>query len=248
MSKTDLTILMLHARDVHDPMLHHEFECFVERSQQRPEQFVARNLTVERISDELLEEVDAVMIGGSGAYSVVKKGFDWYEPLIQLMQCLVEMKKPTFASCFGFQALVQAMGGQVEGLTERAELGTFEITLTPTGERDPLFGKMPKQFHAQLGHNDSATILPEGVEVLASSERCPYQAIRVVDAPIYATQFHPELTEEDNITRYMSYIENYLKPGETIEHARKHAQEIHRPSVDANHLLAFFLEVTFGDR
>lgn len=248
MSKTDLTILMLHARDEHDPMLHHEFECFVERSQRHPEDFIARNLTVDHIDDALLEDVDAVMIGGSGAYSVVKKGFDWYEPLIELMQRLVAMNKPTFASCFGFQALIQSMGGQVEGLTERAELGTFNISLTRAGEDDPLFRQMPKQFDAQLGHNDSATVLPDGLEVLASSERCPYQAVRVIGAPIYATQFHPELTEEDNITRYMSYIENYLKPGETIEHARKHAQEIHRPSIDANHLLAFFLEVTFGDR
>ena len=44
---------------------------------------------------------------------------------------------------------------------------------------------------------------------LAFSERTPYQALRIDGAPVFATQFHPELTREDNEMRYRTYWENY---------------------------------------
>lgn len=241
-----LQVLLLQARDAEDPIITHELDCFVERSGLAHDQFKTLNFVTQPVPAEIVRRADVVMIGGSGAYSVVKGGFDWLEPMLELMREIVAWEKPMFASCFGFQALVQAMGGEVLAEKARAEVGTFAARKTIAAEDDPLFGPLSDQFDVQLGHNDSAVRLPEGFVHLASTERCEYQAVRVGQLPIVATQFHPELTDMDNITRYMRYLESYRPAEMTLEQARQHAEDIHRPSPEANRLIKGFIEQVFG--
>ena len=59
-----------------------------------------------------LNDVDVVLLGGSGDYSVAAGG-DWLQPALETMRELYELGKPTFASCWGFQALAKALGGEV---------------------------------------------------------------------------------------------------------------------------------------
>jgi GMP synthase (glutamine-hydrolysing) len=222
-------------------MLAHELGCFADRCGLEPEAFEAVNMAAEAPAVELLDGPDAVMVGGAGEYSVAKGGFDWHEPMLELMRAVTRQKVPMFASCFGFQALVQALGGEVETAPDRAELGTFEVTLTPEGRKDPIFGSHPDSFNAQFGHNDSATRLPDELVWLAKSERCAYQAVRFQDAPIIATQFHPELCAEQNMERYIAYLQNYEPGALTYEQALEKAHQIHRPSPHASHLLREFV-------
>ena len=51
-----------------------------------------------------------------------------------------------------------------------------------------------------------------GLVHLASSERSSNQAIAVADKPIYATQFHPELSMTRNRNRFHNYMEAYSQP------------------------------------
>ncbi len=48
---------------------------------------------------------------------------------------------------------------------------------------------------------------------MARSELCPYQALRVEGARIWAAQFHPELDQAANLYRYRGYIERYDPSG-----------------------------------
>jgi GMP synthase (glutamine-hydrolysing) len=91
------------------------------------------------------------------------------------------------------------------------EVGAFELTISENGRADELFGYLPDTFMAQLGHKDRAARLPRGVFNLASSERAPYQALRIPGKPIWATQFHPELTVEDNLLRFSRYKHVYAE-------------------------------------
>ena len=117
-----------------------------------------------------------------------------------------------FASCFGFQALVVAGGGEVRTDVARAEIGTFYVTVTEAGQRDPLFGNLAPGFFAQFGHKDHAFTAPVGMVNLASTPRSPYQALAIPGKPIYATQFHPELSMERNRERFYRYLETYTRP------------------------------------
>ena len=60
-----------------------------------------------------------------------------------------------------------------------------------------------------MGHKDRADRLPPGTLNLAASDNATLQALRVPDKPIWATQFHPELTRQANTERYLRYWEAY---------------------------------------
>lgn len=227
-------------------MLEHELACFAARCDLERDCFEPINMVADELGAQVLDGADAVMVGGAGEYSVVKGGFSWHEPMLELMRIVAARRMPMFASCFGFQAIVQAFGGRVETAPERAELGTHRVTLTAEGRDDPIFGAHPDSFDAQFGHNDSVTRLPGEFVWLASSERCQYQAIRFEEAPIVATQFHPELCAEDNMTRYIAYLRNYEAGALDLEQARQKARQMHRESPHASHLLREFVAEVLG--
>jgi GMP synthase (glutamine-hydrolysing) len=244
MGQRQRNILLLQARDIGDPMLEHELSCFRARIEGEPAQIVAHNLVESSVDESRLDEYDVIMVGGSGAYSCVEGGFDWHGPTLDLMREIVSRSVPMFASCFGLHLLVQSQGGLVETVESAFEVGTFQITLEPEGRSDDLLKEFPADFPAQLGHKDSVVELPDHLVCLARSARCAVQALRIRDKPIWATQFHPELSDFDNIHRYMRYIESYLPPGKTLEQARESARASHWPSPDANRMMTVFLRQT----
>lgn len=239
-----MKILLLQARDGNDPMLRHELECFSERTGLDVDQFLTLNLATQSWDDDhVLDRISAVMVGGSGDYSLATGGFYWHDHYLDLMRRVIRKKVPTFASCFGFQAIVQAFGGRILKDPLSSEVGTFEIMLTEEGAQEPLFATAAPAFEAQLGHNDSAAPeLPDNLVNLAFSERTAVQAISVKGAPVVATQFHPELSMDANIVRYMRYLHAY-NPGLDDENAMRESERIHRPSPVANELLRRFLDL-----
>ncbi len=153
-----------------------------------------------------LNGVDVVLLGGSGDYSVVE-GETWFRPAAAAMHELYVLEKPTFASCWGFQAMARALDGRVVTDLSRAELGTCALHLTEAGATDPIFGPLPRQFRAQMGHQDIVVELPSDAVLLASSSRVTNQAFRLEGKPIYCTQFHPELDRQTLVERVYAYPE-----------------------------------------
>jgi GMP synthase (glutamine-hydrolysing) len=151
-----------------------------------------------------LGNFDVVLLGGSGDYSVASGG-SWLSPALAAMRELYDLGKPTFASCWGFQAMARALGGEVVTDVARAELGTVKVRVTPAGQQDPLFATLGDDFLAQMGHQDVVVRLPRGAILLASTERVENQAFRFPDKPIYCTQFHPELDRAALIQRVEAY-------------------------------------------
>ena len=235
-----LKILLIQARISGDPMAEHELEAFAAGCKVEREQINVFNVAVDPVEEFELGSNDAVLIGGSGDYSLVEGGFEWHSDFLKIVRHLVEVQIPTFGSCFGFQAIVQALHGELDGDRDRSEVGTFTIRRTEAAVDHPLFAPLPEEFDAQLGHNDSAVRLPEGVIHLASSERCEYQAIAVGES-VVATQFHPELTREGSLERFENYLHGYKQPGQDIEEAMAYARQMHRPSPDSCDLLCAFV-------
>ena len=207
------TYLLLQARDPGDPMADHEHACFVRALGTQPDAVVSYDLLSGVPTLEEVNAYDVLLVGGSGEYSVLGKQ-PWVREFIDfLADVVVAHKVPTFASCFGFQGLVLAGGGVVVKDEANAEVGTFRVHLTDAGLKDPLLQDCVPGFKAQLGHTDRADRLPSGMTHLAYTERSPYQAIRIDESQVVATQFHPELDREANTLRYMRYLENYRKKG-----------------------------------
>ncbi len=203
--------LLLQVRNHDDPMRPHEVSCFVRALNCRPGQIGTYDLLSGVPTREQLDKTDVVLLGGSGDYSVAEGG-PWLPAALEAMRELYEWSKPTFASCWGFQAMAKALGGEVVTDSSRAELGTHDIRLTAAGRSDAVFGPLGSTFRAQMGHHDIVVRLPDDAVLLASTQQVENQAFTFPDKPIYCTQFHPELNRADLLMRvkaYPQYVEKH---------------------------------------
>ena len=160
------------------------------------------------LDDRLLGEARMFFFGGSGAYSVLDP-HPWVRQMLDFLVRVVDHKVPAWASCFGFQGLSLALGGEVNRDDARQELGAFPIDLTTAAADDPLFGPLPTTFIAQLGHHDHVDRLPAGVTLLCTGRKIHNQAFKVNNAPFWATQFHPELNKATTFERWTYYRTHY---------------------------------------
>lgn len=187
-----------------------EVGCFARALQCAPEQIRPFDLLNGRPSRPRLNAVDMVLLGGSGDYSVAKGG-PWLDRALDAMRDLHALSKPTFASCWGFQAMARGLGGEVVTDLARAELGTLDLRLTDAGLSDPLFGPLGPTPLVHMGHQDIVDRLPPDAVLLASTDRVENQAFRFAGKPIYCTQFHPELTVQGMTERLAAYPEYVAK-------------------------------------
>jgi GMP synthase (glutamine-hydrolysing) len=238
-----LSILLLQARHEDDVAKIEERYSFAEMTKLAPEQIVPLDLLKQTPTLDQIREHDALMVGGSGAYYVTKGNLPGFQDVMHVLRQVVEVGHPTFASCFGFQLLVEAMGGKVVYDPPNMEVGTYRLSLTPEGQRDELFDFLPLNFRAQLGHKDRADRLPAGTLNLAASNNSALQALRVPGKPIWATQFHPELTKEENLKRFNRYLDGYASLMSQEELQNVLARFDHSP--EANELLSRFLSIVF---
>ncbi|WP_374456911.1 glutamine amidotransferase [Nocardioides sp.] len=120
---------------------------------------------------------------------------------------------PFLGACYGIGVL-GGLGGGVVDRTFGEPIGALPVRLTADGQADPLFGVLPSEFTAYLGHKEAVSRLPEGAVLLASTDTCPVHAFRL-GRNVYATQFHPELDAVaicDRIDAYSAH--GYYEPHE----------------------------------
>jgi len=208
-----INYLLLQVRNLDDPMRQHEVDCFARELGTTRQRFRIVDLLNTTPSAADLDLADVVLLGGSGHYSAAGEG-EWLTRSLDVLRELHASARPTFASCWGFQAMARALDGTVIHDLSTAEVGTHEVVLTEAGLGDPVFGSMGPSFLAQMGHEDRVDQLPPSAVLLASSGRTTNQAYRLEGTPIYCTQFHPELRREDLYARvevYPEYIERIAR-------------------------------------
>lgn len=199
-------MLLLQARDADDPIRFQEVGCFHRLLETDSSQLEVKSLFDPVEERDQLQRRKAIFVGGSGDYSIAHGG-DWLANALAWMQTVVELSRPTFASCFGFQAMALALGGSVRTDLESAEVGTIELTRTAAARDDSLFAPLPERFLGQAGHQDIVDRLPSNAILLASTEKTKNQAFRLEGLPIYCSQFHPELDLDSLLERIRNYPE-----------------------------------------
>ena len=235
---SSLRYLLLQVRTVDDPMASHEVRCFARHLDCGEDQIAVHDLLSGAPSRPRIDRTDVILIGGSGDFSVVTGG-PWLAEALDAMRLLFDLAKPTFASCWGFQALSLALGGRVVTDLRRAEVGTTRLTLTTEGESDAVFGPLGTTFDAQMGHQDIVDQLPEDAIPLASSDRVRNQAFTFPGKPIYGTQFHPELDLEALLDRLRSYPD-YIRSVTGLSY-KDFVRDRCRPSLSTQELLRRFI-------
>lgn len=236
-----MRILLLQARYQDDPARTEEVSTFARACGLEAEAIVPHDLLAGPPSRRDLAGVDVLMAGGSGDFYLSHGDLPHLDDTLAFLRDVVASGYPTFASCFGYQCLVLALGGELAFDPGNAEVGTFDLRPTPAAAGDELFASLPTPFAAQLGHKDRVSRPPAGAVNLASSERCAHQALRLPGKPIWATQFHPELDRETNYGRFQRYLDGYAAELSPEEIDRAHLR--FRDSPDTARLLPRFLEL-----
>ena len=131
--------------------------------------------------------------------------------LSALLDQVVARDFPFLGACYGIGTLGRHQGGTVDRRFGEP-VGAVQVSLTPEGARDPLFGIAGAQFGAFGGHKEALSALPAHAVPMATSRHCPVQAFRV-GTRVYATQFHPELDLDGLATRVETYkFAGYFEP------------------------------------
>lgn len=99
-------------------------------------------------------------------------------------------KLPLLGICYGAQFLAYSLGGKVESAPSR-EYGRAHISVQAAS--DPLFEGMSHSSQVWMSHGDTITSLPEGFEVIASTEDVVNAAFRIGGEQTWGIQFHPEV-------------------------------------------------------
>ena len=140
--------------------------------------------------DELpsLDKYDAVLIGGSGKVSLSKKDDNAAYAMKTVHNLLDNMGgKRVVGVCLGYHLIGQYHGSTVVQDAQYAETGTITLRHNLQGVPNPML--------IQCGHNDSLDKLPDGAELLATSDVYPLQMFRIGN--MYAIQAHPEQCKAD---------------------------------------------------
>lgn len=127
----------------------------------------------------------------SGSADSTYDPLDWIPPVEDLVRRLVAEAAPLVAICFGHQLLAQAHGGRVDRAGAGWGVGIQRYRASGGAAEEP-HAPTPG-FSLVASHQDQVAVLPDGAEVLATSEHCPVAAYRLGPSAL-AIQAHPEYT------------------------------------------------------
>jgi GMP synthase (glutamine-hydrolysing) len=102
-------------------------------------------------------------------------------------------KVPILGICYGAQLVAQQLGGLVQNSDSR-EYGRASLHITESA--CPLFKNIEANTVVWMSHGDTITKLPATATVIAKTESIPIGGFQLINLayPIYALQFHPEVT------------------------------------------------------
>ena len=139
-----------------------------------------------------------------------------------------ERELPVLGICYGMQALVHQLGGEVVP-GQAQEYGS--AVLHQNGGDPSLFQELPPTFQVWMSHGDRIASLPPGFTSLAYTENSPIAALGD-GKKIFGLQFHPEV---NHTPLGKSILENFLvqackcreswTPGNFVNDSIKRIQE-----------------------
>ena len=116
---------------------------------------------------------------------------DSYTPRVP--KCVFEMDIPILGICYGMQTLAEQMGGHVISADQK-EFGRSELDIVSDSI---LFSGLQSKINVWMSHGDQVQDLPDEYNLVASTSTAPIAAMEHNDLPIYAIQFHPEVTHTE---------------------------------------------------
>lgn len=146
-------------------------------------QLVRHDLTAERIRE--INPRGLILSGGPA--SVYAEGAPQPDPGI------FDLGIPVLGICYGMQVACRAQGAEVQS-AETREFGRAPCRIVDPGG---LFSGIPDELVVWMSHGDQVHDPGGHFVPLATTDTCPFAAVRHTDRPVYGLQFHPEVTHTD---------------------------------------------------
>ena len=150
------------------------------------------------IDEEKIKKLNPKGVILSGGPNSVTKSFTPRAP-----QIIFDLKIPILGICYGMQTLAEQMGGNVIS-SDKKEFGHAELDIVADSA---LFNNLDKKINVWMSHGDQVQDLPDDYELLALTNTAPIAAMHHKNLPIYAIQFHPEVTHTKN---GITILENFI--------------------------------------
>lgn len=138
--------------------------------------------------EEILARNPRAIILSGGPSSVYADGAPKVDP------ALFQHNIPIFGICYGFQAMAQALGGEV-AKTGNSEFGRTAFTAETSAK---LFSGLPQQFNVWMSHGDSVAVPPKGFKTIGKTADTAVAAFENEDGTLAGVQFHPEVLHSEN--------------------------------------------------
>lgn len=103
-----------------------------------------------------------------------------------------EMGLPILGICYGQQTMVAQMGGNVTS-SDHQEFGRAFVDVKESCALFDGVWKIGDREQVWMSHGDHVDALPDGFDVVATSEGAPFAAIANDEKRFYGVQFHPEV-------------------------------------------------------
>ena len=110
----------------------------------------------------------------------------------RIPEIIFELGVPVLGICYGMQTLAEQFGGQVSS-SKNKEFGHAEILLEKSSLLFDGFSS-GSSIDVWMSHGDHVSTLPDQFNLIASTASAPIAVMEHVQKPIYALQFHPEVT------------------------------------------------------
>lgn len=136
----------------------------------------------ENIEDIKARNPQGIILSG-GPASVYAE--DSYKP----DEGIWDLGLPILGICYGMQLITQHFGGEVVA-ADHHEYGKAKLKIE---NGSSLFKGITDDSIVWMSHGDKAERLPDGFDVIGTSENSPYAAIADESRKVYAFQFHPEV-------------------------------------------------------
>lgn len=112
-----------------------------------------------------------------------------YDPKAPMIdKGVFELGVPVLGICYGAQMMSHMLGGRVERADSR-EYGVIPLNM----KKSVLFKDIADESECLMSHTDKIVKIPEGFEIVASTENCPVAAFQNLDKKFFGVQFHPEV-------------------------------------------------------
>jgi GMP synthase-like glutamine amidotransferase len=154
-----------------------------------------------------VEDCDAYITTGS--QHGVNDGLAWVNKLEKFVLELATAKKKYVGICFGHQVMAKALGGVISD-----QGWGIGMSFNKVDVYKPWMDSSQETLNLIVSHRDQVTELPAGVEVLASSDFCPYYMLQY-GSQMMTVQGHPEFSK--NYSRALMEKRKNIIPAPRID-------------------------------